>query len=137
MPSGSPALSTGPSTGTNPSTGTRTNPVTNPATGAEPSSGTGPSAGWPPGSRELAEQLQRLLVIDGRDWHALKSQKPRRGAEQIASALVHLLSEASPAHRRDPVAHAEAIALLEHGLGWLKGERSDPGCPSHGHGSRQ
>lgn len=131
MPSGSPALSTGPSTGTG------TNLATNPSTGAEPSSDAGPAAGWPPGSRELAEQLQRLLVIDGRDWHALKSQKPRRAAEQIASALVHLLSEASPAHRRDPVAHAEAIALLEHGLGWLKGERSDPGCPSHGHGSRQ
>jgi len=126
MPSGSSALSTGPSTGTG----------TNSATSTEPSSGTGPATGWPPGSRELAEQLQRLLVIDGRDWHAHKGQKPRRAAEQIASALVHLLSEASPAHRRDPVAHAEAIALLEHGLGWLKGERSDPGCPSHGHGSR-
>ena len=112
MPSGSPALSSG------------------------PSSGTDPAVAWPLGSRELAEQLQRLLVIDGRDWHVLKSQKPRRAAEQIASALVHLLSDDSPAHRRDPAAHAEAIALLEHGLGWLKGERSDPGCPSHGHGSR-
>ncbi|WP_255146041.1 DUF6439 family protein [Synechococcus sp. ATX 2A4] len=113
MPSGSPALSSG------------------------PSSSTDSAVGWPLGSRELAEQLQRLLVIDGRDWHALKGQKPRRAAEQIASALVHLLSDASPAHRRDPAGHAEAIALLEHGLGWLKGERSDPGCPSHGPGSRQ
>jgi hypothetical protein len=26
----------------------------------------------------------------------------------------------------------EAIALLEHALGWLKGEIRDPGCPSHG-----
>jgi hypothetical protein len=88
---------------------------------------------WPDGSRRLAEELQRLLAIDGRDWHALKAHKPRRAAEQIAAGLVHLLSEESPPDRRDGDAQMRAIALIEHGLAWLNGELRDPGCPSHGH----
>ncbi len=95
--------------------------------------GPSPQPAWPEGSRRLAEDLQRLLAIEGRDWHALKAQKPRRGAEQVAAALVHLLSEESPPHRRGGDAQQRAITLLEHGLAWLKGDLSDPGCPSHGH----
>jgi hypothetical protein len=87
---------------------------------------------WPEGSRQLAEALHRRLAIDGRDWHALKAQKPRRGAEQIAAALVQLIGDDSPPHRLGGEAQERAIALLEHGLGWLKGELRDPGCPSHG-----
>jgi hypothetical protein len=87
---------------------------------------------WPDGSRRIAEDLQRLLAIDDRDWHALKAQKPRRAAEQIAAGLVHLLSEESPPDRRDGDAQKRAIALIEHGLAWLHGELSDPGCPTHG-----
>lgn len=88
---------------------------------------------WPDPSRQLAEELQRLLAIDGRDWHALKGHKPRRAAEQVAAALVHLLSEQSPPQRLEGDAQQRAIELLEHGLAWLKGELRDPGCPSHGH----
>nr|WP_029552927.1 DUF6439 family protein [Synechococcus sp. CB0101] len=89
---------------------------------------------WPEGSRETAEALHRLLTIDNRDWHALKGQPQRRAAEQIAAALVQLLDPANPAHAPVPTAQREqAIALLEHGLGWLRGELKDPGCPSHGH----
>ena len=89
---------------------------------------------WPEGSRETAEALHRLLTIDNRQWHALKGQPQRRAAEQIAAALVQLLDPANPAHA--PVAtpqRQQAIDLLEHGLGWLRGELKDPGCPSHGH----
>jgi hypothetical protein len=47
---------------------------------------------------------------------------------------VQLLDPANPANA--PVATEQrqhAIELLEHGLGWLRGELKDPGCPSHGH----
>jgi hypothetical protein len=87
---------------------------------------------WPEGSRQLAEALHRLLAIQERDWHAQKGQKPRRGAEQIAAALVQLTAEDSAPHQPGGDAQARAIALLEHGLAWLKGELKDPGCPSHG-----
>jgi hypothetical protein len=80
----------------------------------------------------LAEQLQRCLTIGDRDWHALKHQRPRRGAEQLASALVHLLSGDDPSQPLATEARERAIALAEHGLQWLKGELRDPGCPSHG-----
>jgi hypothetical protein len=87
---------------------------------------------WPEGSLELAEQLQRRLCIGERDWHALKGQRPRRGAEQIAAALVHLLAADDPARRSATPARERAIALLEHGLAWMRAEISDPGCPDHG-----
>lgn len=97
---------------------------------ASPRSSTLP--GWPPESLALAEQLQRSLVIGDRDWHALKAQRPRRAAEQIAAALVQLLAADRPASPTPTEARQRTIDLLENGLAWLKGEISDPGCPSHG-----
>lgn len=75
--------------------------------------------------------LQRSLSIGDRDWHALKRQRPRRAAEQISAALVQLLSGDDPTAPASTPAREQAIALLEHSLGWLKAELSDPGCPSH------
>jgi hypothetical protein len=89
---------------------------------------------WPIGSRETAEQLHRLLSINHLQWHAFKSQPQRRAAEQLAAALVQLLDPANPpASPLSTAQREQAIALLEHSLGWLKGERRDPGCPQHGH----
>lgn len=90
-----------------------------------------PGRGWPEGCAELAEQLLHRLAIGDREWHAVKSQRARRGAEQIAAALVQLLASDDP-RRREPIeARQQAIGLLENALGWLKGEISDPGCPDH------
>ena len=88
--------------------------------------------GWPEAARPLAEQLQRQLAIAARDWHRLKQQRPRRAAEQLAAALVHLLSADNPQQRQPTAAREQAIALTEHALAWLKAELNDPGCPSHG-----
>jgi len=76
--------------------------------------------------------LHRSLSISERDWHALKSQRPRRAAEQIAAALVQLLARDQPALTSSTEGREQAITLLEHAVGWLKAEISDPGCPSHG-----
>lgn len=92
-----------------------------------------PQTSWPDGSAELAETLQRQLAIGDRQWHALKHQRPRRGAEQLAAALVQLLHGDEPGQSRATEARERAIALTEHALQWLKAEVSDPGCPSHGH----
>ena len=78
--------------------------------------------------------LQRLLAIADRDWHALKRQRPRRAAEQLAAALVQLLQADDPRQAEASAGRQQAIALVEHALGWLKAELSDPGCPQHGPG---
>lgn len=89
-------------------------------------------ATWPEGALARAEELHRLLTIGDRDWHALKSQRSRRAAEQLASALVQLLASDDPASTGATAARQRAIDLVDHGLAWLRAEVSDPGCPSHG-----
>ena len=89
------------------------------------------SQSWPEPALPLAQQLHRSLSISERDWHALKSQRPRRAAEQLAAALVQLLARDTPTNAAAGEVRQETIAMLEHALGWLKAEVSDPGCPSH------
>ena len=91
-----------------------------------------PTTPWPEPARQLAVELQRQLVISDRDWHALKRQRPRRAAEQLAAALVLLLSGDDPRHSAATPARDQAIALTQQALLWLRAEISDPGCPSHG-----
>ncbi len=88
--------------------------------------------GWPQESLPLAEALQRSLAIGDRDWHALKGQRPRRAAEQLAGALVQLLAADAPARATSNEARQRAIALTANALAWLQGELKDPGCPEHG-----
>jgi hypothetical protein len=86
---------------------------------------------WPEGAQALAVELQRQLSIGDRDWHALKGQRPRRAAEQLAAALVLLLSADDPGRRQPTQARDEATALVNHALQWLRADISDPGCPGH------
>ena len=69
----------------------------------------------------LAQALLDALRIDDRHWHALKSNRRHRAAEQLAAALNQLL------HGHDEV----ALAQLQTAMGWLSGELRDPGCPDH------
>lgn len=89
-------------------------------------------ADWPPEALELAVALHQSLKLGDREWHALKHQKGRRGAEQIAAALVQLLHDPKGAVGGQPERREQVIALLEHGLAWLRGDLKDPGCPTHG-----
>jgi hypothetical protein len=85
--------------------------------------------GWPEGADDLAERLVHSLAIGDREWHAVKNQAPRRAAEQVAAALMQLLSGDDPRRRDCGEGRQQAIDLLENALGWLKGTISDPGCP--------
>ena len=96
----------------------------------EPASERSPRS-WPAGAQGLAVELQRQLSIGDRDWHALKGQRPRRAAEQLAAALVQLLAADDPGRRQPTQAREQATALVEHALQWLRAEISDPGCPGH------
>ena len=90
------------------------------------------SSTWPPEALELAIALHRCLQVSDRQWHAMKHQKGRRGAEQISAALVHLLHDPRGVISGNPERRAETIALLDNALAWLRGDLKDPGCPSHG-----
>lgn len=93
------------------------------------------SRNWPQGAHEQAVALQRLLTIGERDWHAFKTQRSRRAAEQLAAALVLLLGGDDPSAAEVGQARQMAIELVSSGYSWLIGDLSDPGCPSHRPGS--
>ena len=104
-------------------------PASHPPVSSTPS---GSERGWPPEALDLAQRLQRSLTINDRQWHRLKTQRSRRAAEQLAAALVQLLAADDPKSASPTRAREEAIALVDHALGWLRAEVSDPGCPAHG-----
>ena len=83
---------------------------------------TSTDAPWPPTATAKAEELHQLLRIGDREWHQLKSNRQRRGAELLAAALVQLLRQGD---------NSDVENLTQQALGWIKGELKDPGCPSH------
>lgn len=83
---------------------------------------TSQSAPWPDSATAKAEELHQLLLIGDRDWHQLKSNQKRRGAELLAAALVQLLRQGDNRDVED---------LTQQALGWVTGELKDPGCPRH------
>ena len=83
---------------------------------------TPPDAPWPDSATTKAEELHQLLRISDRDWHQLKNNRQRRGAELLAAAMVQLLRQGES---------TDVEALTQQALGWVKGELRDPGCPRH------
>ena len=77
---------------------------------------------WPEQAIEQVLTLHQNLSISDRDWHRLKSDPDRRGAELLAAALAQLIQNG----RNDDVE-----ALTQQALGWIRGELKDPGCPNH------
>ena len=78
------------------------------------------STDWPPEAAALAQDLHEQLRLTDRNWHAVKTDADRRAAELLTGALLQLLKGGS---------NADACALTEQGLRWLKRELKDPGCP--------
>lgn len=72
---------------------------------------------------ELAQVLAERLAIKPNDWHRLNRNRQVRAQEQLAAALVYLLSQRSE----------EALPRVEQALGWLNRTVTAPPCPSHGH----
>ena len=83
---------------------------------------TSTDAPWPASATAKAEELHQLLRIGDREWHQLKSNRQRRGAELLAAAMVQLLRQGNC---------AEVENLTQQALGWFRGELKDPGCPRH------
>jgi Family of unknown function (DUF6439) len=71
---------------------------------------------------ELAQALTAKLSITDRDWHRLKSNRPARAQEQVATALILLLKDQPE----------EALLRLQQATGWLDRSISAPPCEAHG-----
>ncbi|QQE65842.1 hypothetical protein GFS31_25320 [Leptolyngbya sp. BL0902] len=71
---------------------------------------------------ELAQVLAERLAIQPNDWHRLNRNRQVRAQEQLAAALVYLLSQQPD----------EAIPRVEQALGWLNRTVTAPPCPTHG-----
>lgn len=72
---------------------------------------------------ELAQRLAERLAIQPQDWHRLNRNRHIRAQEQLAAALVYLLSQQPD----------EALPRVEQALGWLNRTVTAPPCPTHGH----
>ncbi len=75
---------------------------------------------WPIQTKELAVLLHSKLSLTHKNWHHRKGDSETRAAELLSAAIVQLLQDGKD---------SEIIDLIEHSLGWLKGEVKDPGCP--------
>ncbi len=75
---------------------------------------------------ELARALSERLALAERDWHRLKSNPSARAKEQIAAAIVFLLSDRPE----------EALPRLQQAIGWLEGSLEAPPCPDRHRRSR-
>ncbi|MFH7243890.1 MAG: DUF6439 family protein [Spirulina sp.] len=71
---------------------------------------------------ELAQVLAQRLAIKPNDWHRLNRNRQVRAQEQLAAALVYLLSQQPD----------EATPRVEQALGWLNRSVTAPPCPTHG-----
>ncbi|MEY3298474.1 MAG: hypothetical protein RLZZ597_1734 [Cyanobacteriota bacterium] len=69
----------------------------------------------------LAQILAERLAIKPQDWHRLNRNRQVRAQEQLAAALVYLLSQQPD----------EALPRVEQALGWLNRTVTAPPCPTH------
>ena len=68
---------------------------------------------------ELARALAARSAIAHQDWHRLKGNRQAQAKQQLASALVFLLSD----HPQ------EALERINQAARWLDGSLSSPPCP--------
>ena len=77
---------------------------------------------WTNQTKHLIGSLHTELILNNNNWHKFKSNKYRRSAELVASALAQIINGGKD---------KDIEELLEQSLKWIKGEAKDPGCPSH------
>ncbi len=77
---------------------------------------------WTSQIKDQVTQLQKELILNNKNWHKFKSNKYRRSAELIASALSQIINDGKD---------KDIEELIEQSLKWIREEAKDPGCPSH------
>ena len=77
---------------------------------------------WSSATKNLVSSLHSELILNHNNWHKFKSNKYKRSAELIASALSQIINNGKDKDIED---------LIEQSLKWIREEAKDPGCPSH------
>ena len=77
---------------------------------------------WTNETKDLVKGLNAELRLNSNNWHSLKSNKNRRAAELITSALSQIINDGK---------ESDIEELIEQALKWIRGESKDPGCPGH------
>ena len=77
---------------------------------------------WSKETETLVKALHEELILNNHDWHKLKTNKNRRAAELLTSAISQIINNGK---------QTDIEALIEQSLRWIKEEVKDPGCPSH------
>ncbi|WP_269623121.1 DUF6439 family protein [Prochlorococcus marinus] len=77
---------------------------------------------WPEDTKKTMQELHFQLALDNTNWHKYKTNKHRRTAELLASALSQVINNG----KEDDIE-----SLIEQSLRWIREEIKDPGCPSH------
>ncbi len=77
---------------------------------------------WTNRTEALINDLHTELRLSNNNWHKYKSNKYRRAAELLASALSQIIRNGK---------EADIEALIQQSLCWIREEVTDPGCPSH------
>ena len=77
---------------------------------------------WTRETKRLLQSLHAELILNNNNWHKLKTNKYRRSAELLISALSQIINNGKDKDIED---------LIKQALKWIKEETKDPGCPSH------
>ena len=77
---------------------------------------------WTKKAKLLAKELHNEISIDNYSWHKFRSNKKRRSAELIISAMSQLINDGN---------EAEIENLLNQAILWIKEDIKDKGCINH------
>ena len=77
---------------------------------------------WSEKAKLLAKELHNEISLDNYNWHQFRSNKKRRSAELIISALSQLINDGD---------EVEIENLLKQAILWIREDIKDNGCKSH------
>mgnify|MGYP001292286772 CR=1 FL=1 len=77
---------------------------------------------WSSKATQLTKELHNEISLNNYSWHKFRSNKKRRSAELIMSAMSQIINDGD---------EIEIESLLSQAILWIKEEIKDPGCNHH------
>tara|TARA_B100001029_G_scaffold127874_1_gene106889 strand:- start:241 stop:498 length:258 start_codon:yes stop_codon:yes gene_type:complete len=77
---------------------------------------------WSEKAKSIAKELHDEISLDNYNWHQFRSNKQRRSAELITSAISQLINGGD---------EVEIETLLKQAILWIREDVKDKGCKGH------